>query len=117
MKILAVLAGGAIGAVLRYLLTVYLGKWKCPDGFPWVIASINICGSFILGLLMEAVFHSLSLLFLVTGLLGAFTTFSTFSVEAVMLYRERKKKQLAGYLLLSLLGSLLAFTFGYHLTG
>lgn len=117
MKMIAVLAGGAIGAVLRYLLTVYLSKWKLPFGFPWIIVSINVSGSFVLGLLVEADFHPLIRLFIVTGLLGAFTTFSTFSVEAVTLYRERKKKQLAGCLLLSLLGSFFAFTFGYHLTG
>jgi CrcB protein len=87
--ILAVAAGGALGAVLRYLLS----GWVHAVGgarFPWGTLAANVLGSFLLGLLMSAVLDHTTAspvmrAFWAIGALGAFTTYSTFSYETVTL--------------------------------
>jgi CrcB protein len=81
-----VAVGGAIGAALRYLV----GEWLSGDGFPYATLSVNLIGSLMLGALavgaaQHLVSHNLVLVF-ATGLLGAFTTMSAFSVETVALF-------------------------------
>ncbi|OUO78621.1 hypothetical protein B5F53_10070 [Blautia sp. An249] len=88
---LAVGAGGCVGAVLRYLLGL-LPVWdKSP--FPFSTLLINTIGAFIIGVVSGyAMKHTGSneylILFLKTGLCGGFTTFSTFSLETLQLYRN-----------------------------
>ena len=83
--LLLVCAGGAIGAGLRHLVNV--GAIRLLGiGFPWGTLSVNIVGSFLMGLLIEALAlrYSGSLevrAFLATGLLGGLTTFSAFSLD------------------------------------
>jgi fluoride exporter len=80
--LVAVAAGGAAGAVVRHLLTVAF-----PDSgasFPWTIFAINVLGSFVLALLPAAGFvrrHALLPPLLGTGVLGGFTTLSTYSEQ------------------------------------
>ena len=89
---LAVAAGGAIGAVARHGVGRAALHYFGP-AFPWGTLTVNAVGSFALGLFI----HWLALrdtsqatrAFLTVGLLGAFTTFSTFSLDAVTLYRDR----------------------------
>lgn len=86
----AVAAGGAVGAVGRFLVMAGVGHW-IGHGFPWGTMVVNILGSFILGILLEvsALVWSPSpemRAFLVIGLLGAFTTFSAFSMEGYYLF-------------------------------
>ncbi|MCB9989847.1 MAG: fluoride efflux transporter CrcB [Rhodospirillales bacterium] len=87
--ILAIAAGGACGAVLRHFLNSGTAHMFGPD-FPWGIMIANILGSFVMGALIswfalvEEVPQTLKA-FLTVGLLGAFTTFSTFSLDAVLL--------------------------------
>lgn len=90
---LAVAAGGALGALVRY--GVNIGSTRLLGmNFPFGTLSVNIIGCFIMGLLTamfalkDPVDPSLKL-FLTTGVLGGFTTFSAFSLETVMLY-DRK---------------------------
>lgn len=83
--LMAVAAGGAIGAVLRYSLTSFVGQWA-GHGFPWGTVTVNVLGSFVLGVLIEVMALQWSpseamRAFLVVGILGAFTTFSTFSLD------------------------------------
>ena len=86
MKILlAVAAGGALGAVGRYLVITQVGHWF-GTGFPLGTIVVNVLGSFAMGLLIEsaALFWSPSQelrALLAVGVLGAFTTFSTFSMD------------------------------------
>lgn len=93
MQILAVAAGGALGAMMRYGVTLGCGR-LFGTSFPYGTIGANIIGSFAMGLLVavfalrEPVDPALKL-FLTTGILGGFTTFSAFSLEAIMLY-ERK---------------------------
>lgn len=87
--ILAIAGGGAVGALLRHFVnsaaSVLVG-----GGFPWGIFVINVIGSFMMGLLVSLFAHVWEppqeiKAFLTIGVLGAFTTFSSFSLDAVML--------------------------------
>lgn len=89
MRIWLVFVGGGGGAVLRYLAGLALGRWS--QHFPWGTFAINVAGSFLLGLLFGLTYarefrheRELSLL-LGTGVLGGFTTFSTFELEGYSL--------------------------------
>tara|TARA_B100001093_G_scaffold349099_1_gene333636 strand:- start:15344 stop:15802 length:459 start_codon:yes stop_codon:yes gene_type:complete len=83
-----VAVGGAIGATLRYLL----GVWFSTDSFPYSTLSVNLIGSFLLGVLTVAASHNFVstnvALLLGTGILGAFTTMSTFSVETIQMFDQ-----------------------------
>ena len=90
--ILAVAAGGALGAVARFLVSFgaepLLGYW-----FPFGTFIVNVIGSLALGVLIQLTSLAWSpsaevRAFLVVGVLGAFTTFSTFSVETVTLLQQ-----------------------------
>ncbi|MFC6716298.1 fluoride efflux transporter CrcB [Natrialbaceae archaeon GCM10025810] len=82
--------GGAIGAILRHLTSVRL-----PSGrFPWPTLAVNAVGSFVLGLATFSRVGETTMLLLGVGVCGAFTTFSTFSLETVELY-ERGDRLLA----------------------
>lgn len=96
--ILFVAFGGAIGAVARYGVSVGAGR-LLGMGFPWGTVIVNVLGSFILGALVEFMALRLSLseewrAFLTVGMMGAFTTFSTFSMDTVVLF-ERKEHGIA----------------------
>jgi CrcB protein len=89
MKWLALLAGGGIGATLRYTLSIWVDQ-RLVSSFPWGTLLVNFIGSFSIGVLV-IVFEQRGLsspalrLFWITGVLGAFTTFSTFSLETLRL--------------------------------
>lgn len=90
--ILAIAAGGAIGAVARHLVAGQISHWL-GTGFPWGIMIVNILGSFAMGALIETLALTWSppqevRAFLAVGILGAFTTFSTFSMDIVLLYQR-----------------------------
>lgn len=110
MDALWVVLGGMLGAPLRFWFGRFTSKWW-QGAFPLGTFLINVIGAFFLGLLYGAqVGHEATLLF-GTGVLGAFTTFSTFGVEAVGLL-ERKRVLLA---LLYVLGSAVIGILGAYL--
>ena len=88
--ILAIAAGGAVGAVLRHYLNSFAAT-LLGTGFPYGIFAANILGSFLMGVLI--VYFALAgegtqtmkASFLTVGVLGAFTTFSTFSLDAALM--------------------------------
>lgn len=90
---LAVLAGGGIGAVLRYAITFWMSQRLGP-GFPWWTFVINVTGSLLIGIIAESTQmrgvsgSPLLRMFLMTGVLGGYTTFSTFSLDTLTLLRE-----------------------------
>ena len=101
--LMAIAAGGAIGAVARYALTSWVGHWA-GHGFPWGIMSVNVIGSFVLGGLVEIMaLHwspsEATRAFLVVGLIGAFTTFSTFSLDVHTLLARDQLAMTAAYIL------------------
>jgi CrcB protein len=88
--IIAVGLGGAIGAILRYVVgNAFLQRFG--PGFPWGTFFINITGSFLIGIVAQlALTRSFGVtpavrLFAATGVLGGYTTFSTFSLDAIVL--------------------------------
>ena len=89
MKVLLVAMGGAFGAVARYLINISpLGSFLQP--FPFHTFIINVAGSFLIGFLAAKVEMTDTLkLLLMTGFLGAFTTFSAFELETFALMRDR----------------------------
>lgn len=109
---IAVALGGALGAVCRH--GINLGAVKLlGHGFPYGTLIVNILGSFLIGLVIAAIAHSwqaseTARFFLVTGFLGAFTTFSTFSLDAVTLWERKAYIQTAVYMGGSVAVSILA---------
>jgi len=92
-KFAAVAGGGAIGAIARYSLNQLFAKIFAP--FPFATFFINITGSFLIGFLAVVFTEKLTdsenwRLFLMVGLLGAYTTFSTFELETFELMREKQ---------------------------
>ena len=109
--------GGAFGAMLRYLSGVAIFKLMGP-GFPLGVLFVNILGSGIMGaMLVYLGQRGLSHLnpCLMTGVLGGFTTFSAFSLEAFTLYERGAVGQAAIYVGLSVLLSLIALVAGVNL--
>jgi len=88
---LAFVAAGALGACVRYVLDGAIGD-RTEGVFPWGTFTINVSGSFVLGLLTGfGLFHAFPAaprLVLGTGFCGAYTTFSTFTFETVRLLEE-----------------------------
>lgn len=114
MKVIAyIAAGGAIGALARHFLAAQIGHWL-GHGFPWAILLVNIIGSFVLGALIEifalawSPSHELNAM-IVVGMLGAFTTFSTFSMDVVLLYERGRVLQAALYVGASVALAVVAF--------
>jgi fluoride exporter len=112
MKILSVMLGGFIGAIARYSI----GEWiHASNGFPLGTLLINLLGCFFLGWFLTFItirkkIRSESTLFIGTGLIGSFTTFSTFSVETIRLLQNGFLLNGALYILTSILfGLLLAY--------
>ncbi len=96
--------GGAIGAACRFLLGLGVMRLAGPLEFPLAILSVNMIGSFLMGLFVVAAAHKgLTHLspFVMTGLLGGFTTFSAFSLEAVTLMERGQIGAAGGYVALS----------------
>jgi CrcB protein len=105
--ILVIAAGGACGAVARHLVNNQVTAWF-GDGFPWGILTANVAGSFFMGILVgaaELVWASSQEVraFLMVGFLGAFTTFSTFTVQVALLYERGQMALAALYIVLSVL--------------
>ncbi len=117
---LAVALGGALGASLRYGAGLAAARWL-PPGWPWATFAVNISGSFAMGLLAGwFVARASSVggpvwLFLGTGLLGGFTTFSAFSLETITLLREGALGRAAAYAVLSVMLATGALALGFAL--
>jgi CrcB protein len=105
--ILVIAAGGALGAVARHYVNNPVTAWF-GDGFPWGILTANVAGSFAMGVLagVTALAWSPSQelrTFIVVGFLGAFTTFSTFSLQVALLYERGQTALAAVYVAASVL--------------
>jgi CrcB protein len=113
-------AGGAIGTVARHLANVGFGRWL-GAGFPWSTLFVNVVGGFLMGAVIEALAlrfdGSLELrTFIATGILGGFTTFSAFSMDAVLLMQRGETVAAALYIGGSVVLSILALLAGLWLT-
>ena len=118
--LLAVGAGGAIGSMARYLIAGWVQS-PAWTGFPYGIFIVNVTGGFIMGVFTEAMALRFNVspemrAFLTTGILGGYTTFSTFSLEAAMLIERHNYGQATFYVAGSAVLSVVALFAGLWLT-
>lgn len=123
--LLQVALGGALGASARYLTSVGMMRLLGP-GFPWATLFVNVLGSFVMGCLVvtlaqlgsqagaPASAHRAAPL-LMTGILGGFTTFSAFSLDAVSLWQGGRAEWALAYVAGSVLASIAALMAGLWL--
>jgi CrcB protein len=119
MHWLLVFVGGGMGAMARHGIN-RAGLAMLGPGFPWWTLAVNVSGSFLIGLL-AGLFGAMETghnarLFLITGFLGGFTTFSAFSLDALTLWERGAPLQAGLYVLASVILSLLAAAVGLLLT-
>lgn len=108
-KLFLVGAGGFIGAMLRYAISQWINNRSSSD-LPVATLLVNTLGSFLLGIVIGLDVGTLWFILCGTGVLGAFTTFSTFKLESIQLHGKKKWKVLLLYTLLSYsLGIVLAY--------
>lgn len=117
--LIAVASGGAVGAVCRYLVGIAATKTLGAD-FPYGTLIVNVLGSFAMGVLIESTVLRWSVSmemrgFAAIGVLGAFTTFSTFSLDTVFLYERGKLMLSAVYVATSVIGCIAALFAGLAL--
>jgi CrcB protein len=110
-SLLLVMTGGAIGAALRWQVGRLALTRFGPD-FPWGTWIVNLAGGFLAGLAAGLLIRQGSAgeplrLFLIVGLLGGFTTFSAFSLEAAFMLQRGQHLAAAGYAVSSFAGSVL----------
>jgi CrcB protein len=113
--ILSVGIGGGLGALIRY----FVAGWLQPAGatFNWGIFIVNVTGALVMGLIVEASALKLNLspemrAFLTTGILGGYTTFSTFSLDSALLLQKGEYGLAAAYVIGSVTLSILALFAG-----
>lgn len=119
-KFLAIAVGGALGALSRYWVVGVISS-LFERTFPFGTLVVNILGSLLIGILyvlivekldVAAEWHAITMV----GFIGAFTTFSTFSLETLMLFQEGRVVAAATYILSSVLVCLLAVGAGMWTT-
>lgn len=116
MRLLLVLLGGALGSVARYLVSTWMAG-RFGSAFPWGTFSVNVFGSLLIGLIATLADERGSIgpqvrVFIVVGVLGGFTTFSSFSLESLRLAENGELVRSAA----NVLGNLVA-GFGAALLG
>lgn len=104
--------GGGLGTALRYAIAVGAARWL-GLGFPWGTLAVNVIGSFLLGVVMEVagtreIAGVQAKLVLGAGVLGGFTTYSSFNLETIRLAEQGAYGRAGAYVLATLLGCLLA---------
>lgn len=120
MDILYVAIGGAIGSVIRYIMMNILGH-SLGNNFPYSTIIVNVSGSFLMGVLIGWLANALPInagnirLLLAIGVLGGYTTFSSFSLDAITLMEEGRLLLMAFYILASVLLSLAGLVGGLYL--
>jgi fluoride exporter len=101
MNYLIVFLGGGIGSMLRHGVNVLSARWL-GTGFPYGTLTVNVTGSIVMGLLAGYLAFKGEAaqswrLFLMTGILGGYTTFSAFSLDAILLYERGQIAQALAY--------------------
>ena len=99
--------GGAIGSIFRWAVAEAMPT--ADNQVPWATIAVNLLGAFLLGILMSASLQTDTLLFLGTGLLGGFTTMSTFGIETVNLLKDGSTMAAAVYVALNLMAPITAW--------
>jgi CrcB protein len=117
-RIVVLSIGGALGVNARYWLGVLMDRWV-DSRFPWATVTINVTGSFAIGFLAVILAHHwphpLGRLFVVTGFLGGYTTFSSFAFESVKLWEDGRPRLSAANTVGSVMAGLAAVALGVAL--
>ncbi|MEO5759098.1 MAG: fluoride efflux transporter CrcB [Mesorhizobium sp.] len=117
-NLLLVVVGGGIGAGIRHLANIGALRLVGPN-YPWGTMVINIIGSFVMGVFIASLVRrggSNELrLFVATGILGGFTTFSAFSLDFATLWERGSTLPALGYALASVIGAIIALFLGLWL--
>lgn len=118
-NLLIVALGGAIGASLRHLVNLSALRLAGPN-FPWGTMAVNIAGSFAMGVFIELLARRFNAsnelrLFIATGVLGGFTTFSAFSLDFAALWERGAAVPALVYAIVSVAGSILTLFLGLWL--
>lgn len=119
-RLLLVALGGAVGSVLRYLVAGWVQRAANGDVFPYGTLVVNVAGCLLIGLLAgvaetRAWFSPEMRLLLMVGLLGGFTTFSTFGYESFQLLRGSETMLVLANVGVSVVAGMLAVWLGYTL--
>lgn len=114
--LLAVAAGGAVGASARYMVSAALLRLM-GDAFPYGTLFVNVLGSLLMGVLIETLALKINIpkdmqALLATGFLGGFTTFSAFSLDAMVLFERQAYAATVAYVLGSVVLSITALVVG-----
>ncbi|MGN0188379.1 MAG: fluoride efflux transporter CrcB [Candidatus Cryptobacteroides sp.] len=117
-NILIVGTGSFLGGASRYMVSLLLKNFG--KGFPWATIAANLLGCFLIGMLWAYFSRDVNgsgnwALFLMAGFCGGFTTFSTFSKEALMMLQTGNFWSFAGYVALSVLAGIALVALGYRL--
>lgn len=120
MLLVWIALGGALGAISRYLAGSFISQ-QLGTGFPYGTLSVNILGSFLIGVLavwlaQQQWGNPAYKQFLIVGFLGAFTTFSSFSLDSILLLQQERFFAFIGYIGLSVFSCLLATVAGIWVT-
>ncbi|HEY0626798.1 MAG TPA: CrcB family protein [Allosphingosinicella sp.] len=118
---LLVMIGGAIGAGVRYGVTLIAAQ-RASAAFPWGTWAVNLVGSLLAGLALGIILArggegDTIRVFILTGILGGFTTFSAFSAETAFMIFEGQYAAAAFYVASSVIGALLLTFLGLWLSG
>ena len=121
-QMLVVGLGGFLGSIVRFQLGGWILQYSAGGRFPWSTFLINVLGCLTIGLLgglseRRDCFSSDTRLFLFTGILGGFTTFSAFGYEGVHLLRRSEPAMALFYVSMSVICGLAAVWLGVRLTG
>ena len=117
-NIIAVGAGSFIGGIARYIVS--LAMKGIGKGFPWATLAVNLVGCLMIGLLWGLLSRNAAEntswgLFLTVGLCGGFTTFSTFSKEALAMLQTGQMWGFASYIAISILAGIGLVALGYYI--
>jgi len=113
-------AGGAVGAIGRYALSFWVQN-KARGTFPWGTLTVNVLGCLLIGILTPLLFEKSILrpefrMMILVGMLGAFTTWSTFGYETIRMISEGEFRYAASYVLCTNVACLTAVWLAYRIT-
>lgn len=119
-EIVGVALGGASGCTVRFIISRWF-QGVAPGGFPWSILLCNLLGCLLIGILVEFLFNHFNLgpvwrSFLIIGFLGGLTTFSSFSLDTMVLLQSGQFLYAMSNVLITMVGCIFATAIGMYVT-
>jgi CrcB protein len=112
MVYFVIFLGGGIGSLCRFALSLLVSRSGVGINFPWPTLAVNLLGALVIGIIVELFAikysdHETWRYFLVTGILGGFTTFSAFSLESALMWMRGDYAAFLFYVTASVVGTIL----------